>query len=108
MCVPVRPGRPGPERILETAVEPLHEAVGLRMVGGRLSVFDGEEAAQAGPQRRGELGTSVACDNIRNAETLNPPMEEGRCAVGGGGGNQRNRFRPASRSVHNSEQIRKT
>ncbi len=105
MCEPVCPGRPGSERILETAVEPLHEAVGLRMVGGRLSVFDGVEAAQAGPQRRGELGTSVACNNIWNAETLYPTMEEGRCAVGGGGGRQRNRFRPAGSPVDNSEQI---
>ncbi len=78
------------------------------MVGSRLSVFDGEEAAQAGPQRRGELGTSVACNNVWNAESLYPSMEEGRCAVGGGGGSQRNRFRPASRSVDDGKQIRKT
>ncbi len=43
-------GRPGAEGILEAAVEALHEAVGLRMVGSRLSMFDGEEGTEAGPQ----------------------------------------------------------
>ncbi len=89
-------------------MEPLYEAVRLQMVGGRLSVFDGEEATQAGPQRRGELWTPVTCDDVWNAESLYPSLEEGRCAVGGGGGSERNRLRPASRSVYDGKQIRKS
>jgi hypothetical protein len=44
------PGCSGSEGILQSAVEPLHEAVGLRMVCCRLGVFDGEEGTKSGPQ----------------------------------------------------------
>jgi hypothetical protein len=108
MDEPIRSGRSGSEGILQTAVESLHEAVGLRMVGGCLSVCDGEKRTKAGPQRRSELRAPVACYGVRHSESLNPSLEEGRCAVGGGGGSERNCLWPASCSVNHREQIHKT
>ncbi len=83
-------------------MKPLHEAVGLPVVSGRLSVFDGEEPTQAGPQRRGELRASVACNDVWNAESLYPSLEEGRCQSAAG---EWDRFRPASRPVYDGKQI---
>jgi hypothetical protein len=83
MDKPISSSRSGSEGILQTVVESLHEAVGLRMVGGGLSVRDGEKRTKAGPQRRGELRTPVACDGVRHSKSLDPSLEECRCIVGG-------------------------
>ena len=51
---------------------------------------------------------SFTCDDAWDAKLLYPSVQEGRCAVGGGGGSERDRFRPASRSIHHGEQVRKS
>ena len=75
------------------------------MVRGGLIVGDGQERAQAGPQRAGELRT---CDTAGNAESLNPSLEESGCAVGGGGGRERDGLRPSSGPVDDCEKVGKT
>ena len=55
------------------------------MVGSGRLVSDVEEVAKVKPERGSELGTSVRCDNRRNAESGNPGMNEGGSTVSGGG-----------------------
>jgi hypothetical protein len=105
MMIPIRSGGSGSEGILQSAVEPLHEAVGLRMIGSCLSVLYGEERTKSCPQRRCELWASVTGDGVWYSESLDPALEERRCAVGGGGGNQRYRLWPASGPIHHCEKI---
>jgi hypothetical protein len=50
MQKPVRSGSSGSEGILQSAVEPLYEAVRLRMIGCGLCVLDGEERTKSGPK----------------------------------------------------------
>ena len=59
MCEPIHSGRSGSEDILQSAVEPLHEAV-------RLRVLDGEE----GTNEDVNCGPPVACDGVWHAEQL--------------------------------------
>jgi hypothetical protein len=40
MLIPIGGGRTGPERILQAAVETLHETISLGMVGGGLDMGD--------------------------------------------------------------------
>jgi len=62
-------------------VEAFHQAVGLGVVGGGLGVLDVEEAAQGGPQGRGELGAAVRCDDRWDAESAHPTLKQSRGAV---------------------------
>ncbi len=108
MDEPIRSGRPGAEGNLQAAVESLHEAVGQRMIGGCLSVFYGEEGAKGGPQQRCELWAPVTGDGVQYSESLDPPLQNGSCAVGGGGRSERYRFRPGGRPVDDCEQVCET
>ena len=86
-------------------MEPLNQAVALRVVGGGLHVLDVQQAAEGGPERGGELAASVRGDGRRHAKAGDPSSEEGVCAVGGGGGAQPDRLSPAGRPINDSKQI---
>jgi len=89
-------------------MEPLNQSVRLRVVGGGRDVGDVQQAAEGGPQRRGELGTPVAGDSGRDPKPLNPAMQKGGGAICGGDGGQRERLRPAGGPVDHSEQVGET
>jgi len=93
------------QRILESAVEAFHEAVGLRMVGCGGAVGDVEGVAEVRPEGRGELRATIRSDDGRDAETSNPVVDEGVCAVGGGGRGERYRVWPASGAVDDGEKV---
>jgi hypothetical protein len=103
--VPIRAGCADAERILNSAVEPLHSSICLRMIGGGLHMGDVEEGALCRPQVGFELGSPVAGDCGWYAEPLDPPVEQPGCAIGGGNGGERNGFRPACCPVQDCEEI---
>ena len=86
-------------------MKPLDQPIRLRVVGGGRDVGDGQKAAEGGPKRGGELGTSVTGDGGRDPKPLDPAMQKGRCAVCGGDGGQRECLRPAGGPVDHSEQV---
>ena len=57
-------------------MEPLHQAVGLWMVGGGVDVLDGEGSSQLCPERGGELGAAVGGEVGGDAEPGNPTPDE--------------------------------
>ena len=77
----------------------LNQAIRLRVVRSCRRMADAKQLAEGRPERAGELSSSITRYCVRNPEPLDPPMEECESAVGGGGGRQRNCFRPAGSSV---------
>ena len=75
-------GAAGSQGVFEAAMHPLHHPVGLWVVGRRDRVPDVEQRAQLGPDGRGELCASVRGEDRRDAETRDPPLKQGICAVG--------------------------
>jgi hypothetical protein len=86
-------------------VKPLHQPVGLWVVGGGLHVGDSQDVAEGGPQAGGELRTSVGRDDRGNAKPLYPAREKCCCAVGGGDAAERDGFWPAGSPVDYREKI---
>ena len=103
-----RPGRScgaGPQGILEAAVDPLHHAVGSRMIGGGGDVSDVKEGGERGPEAGGKLRSTIRGDVGRHSEAGDPGGEEGCGAGGGGGFVERDGFHPASRAVNDRENV---
>ena len=102
---PVGGSRAGTEGGLLAVVETLHQVVGLRMIGGGGLVGDIEEATEVKPKGGGELGTPVRSNDGGIPESGDPGVNEGGCTVGGGGGRERDSFRPADGAVNDGEEI---
>ncbi len=59
MICPVVHGAAGRERIVEVAMEALHQTIGLQMVGCCLGMLHVEQVAPGGPQGVGKLDVAV-------------------------------------------------
>ena len=105
MGMPVGGGAAGSKGVLQSAVEPLYQPVGLGVVGGCGAVADVEEAAESGPQRGGKLSASVAGDGLGDTKALDPSREEGRCALRRRRPRQRHRLWPPAGTVYNSKKV---
>ncbi len=103
VVVPVGGSSVSTKGILEAAMEPLHHAIRLGVIGSGGVMCDVEEGAKMGPQSRGELRASVGGDMRRNTMASNPVMYQGRSAVCGGGRRQGDSIRPAGSPVQGAE-----
>ncbi len=79
-------------------------ACGWYAVVGR-RMFDGEEAAEGVPQCRYELWSTVTRNGCGDAKALNPPAQEGDCAVSCCNGGEWNCFRPPSGSINHCKNV---
>ena len=75
------------------------------MVGGGGAVLYVELTAEAVPESRGELGTTVRGDGGGNTKAGNPVVNEGSCTGISGGGGERNGFRPQGCPVNDGEEM---
>jgi hypothetical protein len=78
------------------------------MVGGGRHVHDVQDRTEGSPERRSELSASVAGNRRGHAETLDPALKKGACAVGGGDVLQRDSFRPSRGAIYDSKKVVKT
>jgi hypothetical protein len=97
--VPVDSGGSGPQGLLYSPVEPLHQPVPLQVVSSCGRVVEVEQAAQGGAQGGRELSPSGGGDGGRHSELGDPAGKQGSGAVGSGDGGEWNCLWPPKCSV---------
>ena len=86
-------------------MEPLDQAVGLRVISSGRVMLDVELVAEPMSEGRSELRAAVRGDGGRDTKAGTPVVNEGSCAGVGSGGGERNGLGPAGGGVNDGKEV---
>ena len=105
MLEPVSGSTTSPKSVFQAAMEPFHQTIGLRVIGGGGSVVNVEMLTKTEPQCRSELSAVISGDVIWNTMTGHPGTHQSIGTSISSDGGQRDGIQPAGGVVNNGEEV---